>query len=289
MEVRDAIRRYPLVVYFSLAYGLWVLALVVIGLPDLSGRSPVPSSSFVMFPVLVVGVGASGFTLTALINGREGVRGLGRKIARWRLGRWALALLIPPLGITAVLTFFRLVVSPAFGQAPSLGFALFGLGIGLVAGGFEEIGWTGFAYPRMSARFGALGGALLLGVLWGIWHFPVVDSLGAASPHGRYLPEFFAAFVAAMVAMRVLIAWLYTNTGSILAAQLLHASSTASLVALSAPHVSPAQEALWYAAYAALLWVIVAVVVARFGVGLARRRPLDDSTAGMAQVRSAAT
>lgn len=277
MGIRDVIRRHPLVVYFSLAYAISIIALIVIGLPDLSGKSPVPSSSFVMFPILVVVVGASGFVLTSVTDGRQGVRELGRRMSRWRLGRWALVLLVPPLGITAVLAFFRLVASPAFAQQPTLGFALFGLGIGVAAGFFEEIGWTGFAYPRMSARFGPLGGALVLGVLWGIWHFPVVDSLGAASPHGAYLPEFFASFVAAMVAMRVLIAWLYTNTGSVLAAQLLHACSTASLVALSAPRVSPGQEALWYAAYAALLWIVVAVVVVRFGRGLARQPELEPT------------
>ena len=281
------IRRLPLAVYFALAYGFSVLALIVIGPPDLSGESPVPSSSLVMFPILVVGVGTSGLVLTAVTGGRQGVRELGRKMSRWRLGRWALALLIPPVGIIAVLFVFRLLGTPAFAQEPTVGFTLFGLGIGLVAGFFEEIGWTGFAYPRMSARFGALGGALSLGVLWGIWHFPVVDSLGAASPHGPYLPEYFAAFVAAMVAMRVLIAWLYTNTGSVLVAQLLHASSTASLVALSAPHVSPAQEALWYVAYAALLWLIVAIVVARFGVGLVRHQPSEGSTAGEERAPSA--
>ncbi len=287
MGVIDVIRRFPLAVYFALAYGFSVLALVVIGLPDLSGKSPVPSSSFVMFPILVVGVGTSGLVLTAVTAGRQGVRELGRKMSRWRLGRRALALLIPPVGITAVLFVFRLLGSPAFAQEPTVGFTLFGLGIGLVAGFFEEIGWTGFAYPRMGARFGALGGALLLGVLWGIWHLPVVDSLGAASPHGSYLPEYFAAFVAAMVAMRVLIAWLYTNTRSVLIAQLLHASSTASLVALSAPHVSAAQEALWYAAYAALLWLIVAVVVVRFGAGLARLRVPAESTVEVERVPSA--
>lgn len=280
------VRRFPLAVYFSLAYGFSVLALIVIGPPDLSGKSPVPSSSFVMFPILILGVGTSGLVLTAVTGGRQGVRELGRKMSRWRLGPWSLALLIPPVGITAVLFVFRLLGSPAFAQEPTVGFTLFGLGIGLVAGFFEEIGWTGFAYPRLSARFGALGGALLLGVLWGIWHFPVVDSLGAASPHGPYLPEYFAAFVAAMVAMRVLIAWLYTNTGSVLIAQLLHASSTASLVALSAPHVPPAQEALWYVGYAMLLWAIVAFIVVRFGVGLARRRLSEESTAGPERVPS---
>jgi len=44
-------------------------------------------------------------------------------------------------------------------------------------------------------------------------------------------------------------------------AQLLHACSTGFLVVLSAPHVSPAQEALWYTVYAALLWAVVITVI----------------------------
>lgn len=65
--------------------------------------------------------------------------------------------------------------------------------------------------------------------------------------------------------MRVLIVWLYTNTQSVLLAQLMHASSTGSLVVLGAPHASPAQETLWYAIYAATLWAGVAIVVVASG------------------------
>jgi len=272
--------------YFGIAYALSLVALAVIGLPDLGGRTPVPSSSFVMFPVLVVGVAATGVVMTAWTNGWAGMRSLGRRLVRWRLGMWAFALLIPPLGITAVLYVFRLFISPSFSQQVVPGFVAFGIGIGLVAGFCEEIGWTGFAYPRMSTRFGPLGGALLLGVLWGIWHFPVIDSLGAASPHGRDLPAFFASFVLAMVAIRILIAWVYSNTGSVLAAQLLHACSTGSLVALSAPHVSAGQEALWYAAYALVLWILVAAVILRSGPRLVRRAA--QSTTGELTVASGA-
>jgi hypothetical protein len=124
----------------------------------------------------------------------------------------------------------------------------------------------------MRERFAALGGALWLGVLWGVWHVPVVDSLGAASPHGRHWPEFFAAFVALIAALRVLIAWVYANTGSLRMAQLMHASSTGFLVVLGAPKATPAQEALWYFAYAAVLWAVVIVVVALWGRTLCGRR-----------------
>jgi len=69
----------------------------------------------------------------------------------------------------------------------------------------------------------------------------------------------------AMTAMRVLIAWIYSNTKSICLAQLMHVSSTGSLVLFSAARVTPAQEAMWYALYGTVLWTVVGVVVATFG------------------------
>jgi len=68
-----------------------------------------------------------------------------------------------------------------------------------------------------------------------------------------------------MTAMRVLIAWVYSSTNSVLLAQLLHASSTGSLVVFSRARVTAAQELLWYAIYAAALWLVVAIVLATFG------------------------
>jgi uncharacterized protein len=116
-----------------------------------------------------------------------------------------------------------------------------------------------------------LATGILLGVLWGLWHLPVVDSLGAAAPHGEYWLPFFLAFVALVTAMRVLIVWVYCNTRSVLLAQLMHASSTGSLVVLGPTHISPAQEALWYGVYAAVLWVLVGIVASMYGTALVRR------------------
>jgi membrane protease YdiL (CAAX protease family) len=128
----------------------------------------------------------------------------------------------------------------------------------------------GFAFPKLQLQYSPLSAGILLGVLWGLWHLPVVDSLGAAAPHGIYWLPFFLAFIALVTAMRVIIVWIYTNTGSLLLAQLMHVSSTASLVVLGPAHVSPAQEALWYAIYAAVLWILVAIVVQRYGKRLTR-------------------
>jgi membrane protease YdiL (CAAX protease family) len=274
------VRRFPLLCCFSLAFMLSGVALAVVGLPSLRGTTHKPIGSLVMFPIMVVGVGVIGIALTAATDGRSGLRILRSRLTRPVARRWWLVLGLPPIAILAVLVGLQAAVSPSY--AP--GFFVFGFAAGALAGFFEEFGWTGFAYPRMRARYGALGGALLLGVLWGLWHFPVVDSLGAASPHGRHWLEFFGAFVAMIAALRVLIAWVYTNTGSLRMAQLLHASSTGCLVVLGAPGTTAGQEALWYLASAAVLWAVVIVIVVLRGTTLAaeprvgrRRRPSPAS------------
>jgi membrane protease YdiL (CAAX protease family) len=257
MALVGVVRRFPLRCYFVLAFMLSGVALVLVGLPTLHDTTRKPGASLVAFPIMVVGVGLIGIVLMAATDGLTGLRALHARLTQPVKRRWWLMLTLPPLAILAVLWGLQTGVSASY--AP--GFLIFGFAAGAFAGFFEELGWTGFAYPRMRARFGALGGALLLGVVWGLWHFPVVDSLGAASPHGRYWPEFFAAFVAMIAALRVLIAWVYVNTGSLRIAQLLHASSTGFLVVLGAPKATPGQEAVWYLAYAGLLWAVVIVVI----------------------------
>jgi hypothetical protein len=64
--------------------------------------------------------------------------------------------------------------------------------------------------------------------------------------------------------MRVLIVWTYSNTKSVLLSQLLHASYTGSFVIFSPPHVTAAQESLWYAVYGIALWLVVAIVATVF-------------------------
>ena len=259
-------RRWPLLCYFALVYAASALALLVIGAPRLDGSGGPPFASQVMFPVMVIAAAFAGLLMTALTDGKQGLRQLGTRVTRWRLRRWWLILCIPPAGILSVQALLSVTVSSTY--APQ--FLVFGIAAGLIAGFFEEIGWTGFAYPRMRTRFGALSGALALGVLWAVWHLPVVDALGAASPHGAAWPTFFVSFAVVLIALRLLIAWVYANTESVLGAQLLHASSTGSLVALGAPAVTPGQEALWYLAYGLVLWIVVALVICRCGTSLRR-------------------
>jgi uncharacterized protein len=210
-----------------------------------------------MFPAMLVGPSLAGTLLTRVFDGPAGLRNLFFRMRRFRFpARWYTALLIPPVFVLCILALLKTFVSPVY--TPNR-FWL-GLAFGIPAGFFEEIGWTGFAFPKMCLKLPAPRAALLLGLLWGLWHVPVINFLGTAVPHGAYWLHFFLAFTAAMTATRVLIAWLYAHTQSISLAQLMHACSTGSLVVFSPPAATAPQEAFWYAVYAAALWLLVATL-----------------------------
>jgi membrane protease YdiL (CAAX protease family) len=269
MSIRSLVRRHPVAAYFVTAFLIsWIGALLVAAPSLLRDQTVGQSAGLFMFPVMLLGPSLAGIAMTGAVDGRGGLRELRSRLGRWRVGVdwYAAALLLPPALILTVLLSLRSLVSPAY--APRL--FPFGILFGVVAGFFEEIGWTGYAFPKLRAQHSALAAGILLGVLWGLWHLPVVDFLGAAYPHGAYWLPYFLAFVAVMTPMRVLIAWVYTNTRSVLLAQLMHASSTGFLAVLSPAPVSPAQEVLWYMGYAAVRWVAVAVVVLANGKDLLR-------------------
>lgn len=267
LKSKPFFQRHPISSYFALTFLISWTAAFLVAAPRLLRREDLPQlTGVLMFPAMLLGPCVSGIILTGLTEGKPGLRYLRSRLLRWRIPlRWYAALLVPPALILGVLLLLKTFVSAAY--TPNRFFL--GLFFGIPAGLLEEIGWTGYAFPRMRSRFGALSAAILLGLLWGIWHLPVIDFLGAATPHGSYWLRYFLAFAGTMTAMRVLICWLYSNTSSVLLAQLLHISSTGSLVVLS-PAVKPGQEVFWYANYAATLWLVVVVLAVLSGRGLAR-------------------
>ncbi len=253
------VARHPAITYFALTFTVSWLGAFVLAAPHLLRGEAIPKfAGLMMFPAMLLGPSMVGILLTGFIDGSIGLRDLFSRMRRIRVpARWIAALLIPPVLVLTVLFFMRTFVSSVF--APNRFFI--GIGFGFVAGFFEEIGWMGFAFPKMRGKDNALAPAMLLGLLWGAWHIPVIDYLGTSTPHGAYWLPFFLAFTAAMTAMRVLISWVYSNTDSVLLAQVLHAASTGSLVIFSPSRVTAAQESLWYGIYAAALWLAVAIVL----------------------------
>lgn len=255
-------RKHAALSYFLLTFAISWTAAFFVAAPKLFEPGQLPKlTGILMFPAMLLGPSFAGIFLTRWLDGREELKNLFARMRRLSFPlRWYTALLIPPLTVLSVLFGLKTFLSPVY--APNR----FWLGVtfGLLAGFLEEIGWMGFAYPKLRQGLGVLPAAAILGVFWGLWHAPVIDFLGAASPHGRAMPAFFAAFIAAMAAMRVLIAWFYERTQSVALSQLIHISSTGSLVVFSPPATSPIQEAAWYALYAIILWLLVLFLTTLF-------------------------
>lgn len=254
MNTRRPVYTYFLIVFW-ISYGAFA---VVVG-PRLARglAESAADAEYILFPILVVGVFATSIALTARHYGKAGVKSLFAGETRWRVspGWYAAALLLCPSILLAVIFALGLLVSPAFRPNDFI----LGISFAVFPGFLEEFGWMGFAYPHMRNFMPPFRAAIVLGVLWGLWHAPVVDYLGAAAPHHQYWLPFFLAFIAIVSAVRVLIVWVQRHTESLLLAQLMHVSLTGSLVVFDPPRVSPAQETLCYTLYAVVLWAVVAI------------------------------
>jgi membrane protease YdiL (CAAX protease family) len=270
ISARDSgpVARYPVTAYFALTFAIsWSGAALVAAPHLLRHQTLQPMTGILMFPAMLVGPSVAGMVMTRWVDGPGAVGRLLSGLLKWRMPvHWYGVLLIPPILVLLVLLSLKAFVSPSF----SPNFYVFGILFGVPAGYLEEIGWTGYAFPKMRLRYDALRASILLGLLWSAWHIPVIDFLGTATPHGSWWFPFFASFALAMTAMRVLICWAYTHTRSVLLAQLLHVSSTGSLVVFSASHLTPEQEAAWYALYGVALWVTVGIMVSVCGKQLIR-------------------
>lgn len=93
----------------------------------------------------------------------------------------------------------------------------------------EEIGWRGFLYPQLKARFGRVRALIIGGVIWGVWHWPLIWLIGY-----NYGAEYFGYPVAGMLlfcvittALGIICEWLYEKGGSIWTTSIFHGSLNA--------------------------------------------------------------
>jgi uncharacterized protein len=148
-----------------------------------------------------------------------------------------------------------------FGELSVLNFVVFFLIVG------EELGWRGYALPRLLAQRSALAASLILGVMWGAWHLPTFFVAGAPQ-YG--LP--FSAFVLLTMAYSVVIGWVYVHSReSVLIASLMHGAINLSQ-GFFLGGVDPASE---YWLLAAVYGVAALGVALAFGANLSRKRYVE--------------
>jgi len=131
----------------------------------------------------------------------------------------------------------------------------------LVGGGQEELGWRGFALPRLQADYGPVPATVAVGVAWACWHLP----LFMTTWRDTNVP--FVAYLPMVVGMAFFFTWLYNVSGSVLVVMVLHGAQNAAngllplpgSEALTAPFplsVIVAQVVGVWIPVAVLLWVV---------------------------------
>lgn len=211
---------YPLISFFGLAYGIswlawapYVLSLDGLGVLDFRyPGSDIANQLTAVLPGAYLGPLAAAFTVTALTEGREGLRRWRKRLFQVRAGlRWyALALVGVPLtvvfgtlampGAAEALRFPSLIVLAAY--LPMLVVQFFTTGLA------EEPGWRDFALTRLQNRHHPLVGTLILGVLWAGWHLPLFFTPWGG---GGFDPVVVGRFVVMAVEISVVITLVFNK------------------------------------------------------------------------------
>jgi len=219
--VRTA-RSRPLLTFFLLVFAVtWSTAALAIFASEWFTRTfgQLNASNPVFF-VAVYAPSGLAILLTALFEGKAGLKALFARLDPRRCHPvWYLVVVGGFLALTGVA---NLIGSLAGGPAPAWKLsALGGLGASLLrdAGPIgEELGWRGFALPRMLRRWNPVAASLILGVIWGFWHLPAFY-VSTLSQSQMSLP----LFLLGAVSLSVVICWLFLKSkGSVLITILAH-------------------------------------------------------------------
>ncbi|TFG29667.1 MAG: CPBP family intramembrane metalloprotease [Promethearchaeota archaeon] len=282
MSISDFIKRYPVLTYYILTFAIsWGGFSLVIAPYGFLGTE---ENLDTMFPlavmVMLTGPCIAGILLTVLLSGKTGLRELFSQFLKWRINvRWYVIALLPaPLLMVAILFAFSLT-SPIFTEDYRI-VLLLGIMVGFTTV-LEEVGWTGFAVPKFRLRYGIFTTGVIMGILWGAWHFLQVlwmsNIYAGTVPLGIFLLLYILFSITHLTAYRVLLVWIYDRTESLLVTTLMHASLAASTVVIFRPLETGVPFLIYAWVLAAALWILVAVVIVANGGHLTRqpRRNLD--------------
>ena len=271
-------RAFPLgyfVLAFAFTWSFWWLA--VLEARGLIPPLPVPALFIGAFGPMVAAV-----VLTVRESGRAGLRSLLGRVTHWRVAPvWYGVALLGPIALQLLAMALHVALG---GQPPDpsamvaalpgvvllTAYMLVQVGIG------EEVGWRGYALPRLQAGHGALVSSAILGSIWTLWHLPLFFD-----PATGYSITPFWVFLFFLLPVSVLITWVFNSTGgSVLVVMILHAVLNASGTplwraipeygAMESPTV--ALVTYNYLLQAAVLWAGAIVVVLVYGATNLSRR-----------------
>ena len=214
------VRKHPLITFFALTYALsWALESPLVFLRD----SVTHTQGLVLILLASNVPSLLAIVLTAMVLGRGALRTLLGRLLIWRVNPlWYLVVVGPAALAGGMVALNASLGGPALSADVSLLTAVIMLAFFIFPGSAlgEEIGWRGYALPRLQARRSALSASLILGVIWGFYHLPLYFTGQAFRP-----PSLFPPFVIGVIALSVILTWVYNSSGgSLLMVVLIHAT-----------------------------------------------------------------
>jgi hypothetical protein len=267
------IKKHSVLIYYVLVFVIsWGGILILIGGPgNIPGTKEQAEHLFI--PALLImfaGPFISGILMNLFVGGVKGFRELLSRLLHWRVRAYwyVLAILTGPILVTVVLfglsLFNQNYLPGIITTNDKFGSIIFGVAWGLIGGGLlEETGWTGFAVPQLRKRFNILSTGLIVGILWGIWHFMIAfwssNYLGGSDPWILFVAGFLAFYLIALPAYRILLVFVYDRTKSLPVVMLMHAFLSASTLIFQ-PLTTGVVSLIWNFVLGIILWAIVTVV-----------------------------
>lgn len=198
----------------AVTWALWLVAALI---------SRIAPGRAVLFLPGTIAPALIALFLTARSDGRLGTRALLARAVAWRVPlRWYFF----SVGYMALIKLAAAVIQraltgawPAFGKVPLVLLLLATLVSTPVQAG-EEVGWRGYALPRMATMIGFRWSSIILGIIWATWHLPLFFIAGV-----DVAGQSFPIYLLDVTALSVVFAYLYASTnGSLLLPMILHAA-----------------------------------------------------------------
>lgn len=248
-------KKYPVIGFYILAFGISWIGLIP-GVLGSRGIAPFDSPFIQLLGILFsIGPALAAVFMAQMIQGKTGIQTLLQGLLKWRVGLvWYLVSVLGPIVILimgqALTTLMGL--TGTFAAVPRDPFlfvaAIFTV---ILSNTGEEIGWRGFLLPHLQKRHNALSATLIVGILWGFWHLPLVFLTGSPMAQSPLI------WLISIVASAFIYTWLYNSTqGSILLVALFH--SSLNIFGAFIPGVSPI-------AYAFVNCMVAITLIAVFG------------------------
>jgi membrane protease YdiL (CAAX protease family) len=252
----DWVRRYPLVAYYVLAFGLSVALALLLNVSLLFGL------------LALFGPAAAAFIVARTTEGGAGTARLRAAITRWRVhpGWYLAAVGLPLLAYAIAYVLYALAGYPLLaipGPITPIALVLFFLVIG------EEIGWRGFLLPGLLRERSPIIATLIVGVAWLVWHSPLYFVPGMPS-YGQS----FVAFAAWVIPLSFLLTFVWLGTESVWLATIMHGTAN-----IGASLVFPVEDAATLFIYGGIGTAVVALglVVASWSRFSSRPHPVPPA------------